>query len=75
VCAQGGEDQLVRRCAREAIGGGAIEADFGPKSVRASAPALTRRSPADISIPATVSERLGIAYRLPFSGSPIVQLV
>ena len=30
---------------------------------------------ADISIPATVYERLGIAYRSPFSGSPIVQLV
>ena len=30
---------------------------------------------ADISIPATVYDRLGIAYRSPFSGSPIVQLV
>jgi NAD(P)H-hydrate epimerase len=30
---------------------------------------------ADISIPATVYERLGIGYRSPFSGSPIVQLV
>jgi NAD(P)H-hydrate epimerase len=30
---------------------------------------------ADISIPATVYERLGIDYRSPFSGSPIVQLV
>jgi NAD(P)H-hydrate epimerase len=30
---------------------------------------------ADISIPATVYERLGIEYRSPFSGSPIVQLV
>jgi NAD(P)H-hydrate epimerase len=29
---------------------------------------------ADISIPATVYDRLGIAYRSPFSGSPIVQL-
>ena len=30
---------------------------------------------ADISIPATVYDRLGIAYQSPFSGSPIVQLV
>ena len=30
---------------------------------------------ADISIPATVYDRLGIGYRSPFSGSPIVQLV
>jgi NAD(P)H-hydrate epimerase len=30
---------------------------------------------ADISIPAAVYDRLGIAYRSPFSGSPIVQLV
>jgi NAD(P)H-hydrate epimerase len=30
---------------------------------------------ADISIPAPVSDRLGIGYRSPFSGSPIVQLV
>jgi NAD(P)H-hydrate epimerase len=30
---------------------------------------------ADISIPATVYERLGIGYRSPFSGSPIVRLV
>jgi NAD(P)H-hydrate epimerase len=30
---------------------------------------------ADISIPAVVYDRLGIAYRSPFSGSPIVQLV
>jgi NAD(P)H-hydrate epimerase len=30
---------------------------------------------ADISIPATVYERLGIDYRSPFSGSPIVQVV
>jgi NAD(P)H-hydrate epimerase len=30
---------------------------------------------ADISIPATVYDRLGIAYRSPFAGSPIVQLV
>ena len=30
---------------------------------------------ADISIPATVYDRLGISYRSPFSGSPIVQLV
>jgi NAD(P)H-hydrate epimerase len=29
---------------------------------------------ADISIPATVYDRLGIAYRSPFSGSPIVRL-
>jgi NAD(P)H-hydrate epimerase len=29
---------------------------------------------ADISIPATVYDRLGIAYRSPFSGSPIVHL-
>jgi NAD(P)H-hydrate epimerase len=29
---------------------------------------------ADISIPATVYHRLGITYRSPFSGSPIVQL-
>lgn len=30
---------------------------------------------ADISIPATVYHRLGITYRTPFPGSPIVQLV
>jgi NAD(P)H-hydrate epimerase len=30
---------------------------------------------ADISIPATVYDRLGITYRPPFSGSPIIQLV
>jgi NAD(P)H-hydrate epimerase len=30
---------------------------------------------ADISIPASVYDRLGIGYRSPFSGSPIVQLV
>ena len=30
---------------------------------------------ADISIPATVYDRLGIAYRSPFTGSPIVQLI
>jgi NAD(P)H-hydrate epimerase len=30
---------------------------------------------ADISIPATVYDQLGIGYRSPFSGSPIVQLV
>jgi NAD(P)H-hydrate epimerase len=30
---------------------------------------------ADITIPATVYERLGIGYRSPFFGSPIVQLV
>jgi NAD(P)H-hydrate epimerase len=30
---------------------------------------------ADISIPATVYDRLGIGYRSPFLGSPIVQLV
>jgi NAD(P)H-hydrate epimerase len=30
---------------------------------------------ADISIPVTVYERLGIDYRSPFSGAPIVQLV
>jgi NAD(P)H-hydrate epimerase len=30
---------------------------------------------ADISIPAIVYDRLGISYRSPFSGSPIVQLV
>jgi NAD(P)H-hydrate epimerase len=30
---------------------------------------------ADISVPATVYDRVGIAYRSPFSGSPIVQLV
>jgi len=30
---------------------------------------------ADISIPAVVYDRLGIDYRSPFSGSPIVQLV
>jgi hypothetical protein len=30
---------------------------------------------ADISIPAVVYDRLGIAYRSPFSRSPIVQLV
>ena len=30
---------------------------------------------ADISIPATVYDRLGVSYRSPFSGSPIVQLV
>jgi NAD(P)H-hydrate epimerase len=30
---------------------------------------------ADISIPAAVYDRLGIAYRSPFLGSPIVQLV
>jgi NAD(P)H-hydrate epimerase len=30
---------------------------------------------ADISIPATVYDHLGIGYRSPFSGSPIVQLV
>jgi hypothetical protein len=30
---------------------------------------------ADISIPATVYDRLGIGYQSPFSGSPIVQLV
>jgi NAD(P)H-hydrate epimerase len=30
---------------------------------------------ADISIPATVYDRLGITYRSPFSGSPIVELV
>jgi NAD(P)H-hydrate epimerase len=30
---------------------------------------------ADISIPAVVYDRLGITYRSPFSGSPIVQLV
>jgi NAD(P)H-hydrate epimerase len=30
---------------------------------------------ADISIPATVYDQLGIDYRSPFSGSPIVQLV
>jgi len=30
---------------------------------------------ADISIPVVVYDRLGIAYRSPFSGSPIVQLV
>jgi NAD(P)H-hydrate epimerase len=30
---------------------------------------------ADISVPATVYDRLGISYRSPFLGSPIVQLV
>jgi NAD(P)H-hydrate epimerase len=30
---------------------------------------------ADISIPSPVYDRLGIGYRSPFSGSPIVQLV
>jgi NAD(P)H-hydrate epimerase len=30
---------------------------------------------ADISVPATVYDRLGIGYRSPFSGSPIVQLM
>ena len=30
---------------------------------------------ADISVPAAVYDRLGISYRSPFSGGPIVRLV
>jgi NAD(P)H-hydrate epimerase len=42
---------------------------------RAARPLVGELYLADISIPAAVYDRLGIAYRSPFRGSPIVQLV
>jgi NAD(P)H-hydrate epimerase len=41
---------------------------------RAARPLVGELYLADISIPAAVYDRLGIAYRSPFRGSPIVQL-
>jgi NAD(P)H-hydrate epimerase len=46
-----------------------------PLRAEAARPLVGELYLADISIPATVYDRLGIGYRSPFSGSPIVRLV
>lgn len=46
-----------------------------PKRGLNSAPTAGRLLLADISVPAVVYERLGIAYRTPFGGGPLVEIV